>query len=381
MDNALWKGRLIIASEIAADYASEKKVRLASAHKELCCPDHDCQNPILRYCNGEKKNAFFAHLNNEHCDYANFDKENTQVMRTVRRAIFDHFKSNGTSVRTEVKLLDHHYTHLVVDIDNGKRLAIEIGTHRTTANRINSLIDEYQGKDIPVKWIVISDTDTIVRESQTYFIKRFLLNESNNKDLIVVSWDGRNIAQYKVDPDQYNYHGYTWISNKFPDAYAEFEPVEKLIFDNEELSLLGFGNRYSDWKNRKRIAFEEKVSGIIAENKRRADEIKKRSAEQSLIQQLSQNRPSWLTQASITNNSRNVTEARPSNNGSSSGRNVDITFLLDQQEEPAFDARGIRWVKCEKCGRVDKSDEFVLYGGSHHVNLGVCNNCSKGTKT
>ena len=126
-------------------------------------------------------------------------KENTQVMRTVRRSIFDHFKSKGISIRTEVKLLDHHYTHLFADIDGGKKLAIEIGTHRTTANRINSLIEEYQSKNIPVKWIVISDTDTIVRESQTYFMKRFLLNESNNKDLIVISWDGMNIAQYKVD--------------------------------------------------------------------------------------------------------------------------------------------------------------------------------------
>lgn len=375
MDNALWNGRLIIASEIAANYALEKKVRLASAHKELCCPDHDCQNPILRYCNGEKKNAFFAHLNNEHCDYANFDKENSQIMRTVRRSIFDHFKSKGTRVRTEVKLLDHHYTHLVVDTDNGKRLAIEIGTHRTTANRINSLIEEYQSKDIQVKWIVISDTDTIVRESQTYFMKRFLLNESNNKDLIVVSWDGKKITQYKVDHDEYKYNGDDLVSDQFPDVYFEFEPIEKLTLENEELTLSGYKERYLKWLNKKRSAFDEKFSQIIAEDKRRADETRKQSSEQSLIQKLSQNRPAWLYQSNMPTNTNSVFEMPSVIEDRQSEVIPDVLSLVEQQDTPARDASGARWVKCEKCGRIDNADEFSSYGGYKHVNLGICNKC------
>ena len=53
------------------------------SYYELYCPDPECDHKILRYCHGEIKEAFFAHLNNESCDYANFDKENTQTMRTV----------------------------------------------------------------------------------------------------------------------------------------------------------------------------------------------------------------------------------------------------------------------------------------------------------
>lgn len=98
MENAKWNGQLLIASEIAKDYPLEKEIRKASGNKKLCCPDQECQNPILRYCHGEKKDAFFAHLNNEHYDYADFDRQNTQIMRTVRRTIYEQFKNKGFQV-------------------------------------------------------------------------------------------------------------------------------------------------------------------------------------------------------------------------------------------------------------------------------------------
>ncbi len=106
MENGLWKGQPLIATEIAKYYPFEKEVRKASGRKELRCPDPDCQHPNLRYCHGEKKDAYFAHLNNKHCDYADFDKENTQIMRSVRKIIYEHFKSMGYQVRLEVKVLD-----------------------------------------------------------------------------------------------------------------------------------------------------------------------------------------------------------------------------------------------------------------------------------
>ena len=79
MENALWNGKRLLATEIAEDYSLEKGVRKASGNKELRCPDPECQHPILRYCHGEVKDAYFAHCNNDSCDYAVFDKGNTQI--------------------------------------------------------------------------------------------------------------------------------------------------------------------------------------------------------------------------------------------------------------------------------------------------------------
>ncbi|HAN20679.1 MAG TPA: hypothetical protein DCP51_03230 [Clostridiales bacterium] len=121
MENALWNGKLYHATEIANNYSLEKEIRKASGRKELYCPDPECDHKILRYCHGEIKEAFFAHLNNESCDYANFDKENTKTMRTVRRLIYDKFKSKGYNVQPErmtiiKKSCSHQYKPIVPDV-------------------------------------------------------------------------------------------------------------------------------------------------------------------------------------------------------------------------------------------------------------------------
>lgn len=55
MENCLWNGKALIATEVAQIYELEKEIRKASGRKEICCPDPECQHPILRYCHGEKK--------------------------------------------------------------------------------------------------------------------------------------------------------------------------------------------------------------------------------------------------------------------------------------------------------------------------------------
>ena len=124
MERAFWNGTLYTATEIACDYKLEKEIRKASGRKELRCPDPECQNPVVRYCHGEIKEAFFAHLNNDLCDYAKFDKENTQIIRKIRHMIFEHFKNKGYKVQAEVKILKHHYTHLFFEMFDGKHYPI-----------------------------------------------------------------------------------------------------------------------------------------------------------------------------------------------------------------------------------------------------------------
>lgn len=49
---------------------------------------------------------------------------------------------------------------------------------------------------------------------------------------------------------------------------------------------------------------------------------------------------------------------------------------FEQQETQVRDAEGNRWVKCEYCEKIAKTDEFVFYGGLGHINLGICRDCS-----
>ena len=53
MENALWNGKVILASEIAKDYLLEKEIRKASGRKEIFCPDPECHNNILTKNHGK----------------------------------------------------------------------------------------------------------------------------------------------------------------------------------------------------------------------------------------------------------------------------------------------------------------------------------------
>lgn len=374
MENALSNGKIILASEIAKDYLLEKEIRKASGRKEIFCPDPECHNNILRYCHGEEKEAYFAHLNNDQCDYALFDKSNSSTMRMVRQKLYEHFKKKGYNVKSEVKILSNHYTHLLFDMEDGTKLALEIGTQRISANQIEYLTNEYQKAGVLLKWIVLDSTDKPVIENHTYFIKRYLLNESLNMDLLVVNWNGIDVAQYKVDPNRYEHNGQCYTSTNYPEMYTEQGILSDLTFDGNELSLAGYHIRFNELLIRKRNAFNKKIKQYEEEKRAYIEEIKRRENEKSQIPTYAQS--SVSINSIITDN--NHTQAKDSITYEQ--RREQIIAEMNQQQQQVRDSLGIRWIKCEICGAVEISDKFSTYGGINHINLGICNNCSKNNR-
>lgn len=104
MEYAIYKGKKISASDVAENYESEKEIRIASANKMLFCPDAECDNRVLRYCHGDEKEAYFAHLNNANCDYANFDRENTKKLHLIRKNYIIFLNKMATTLIWRVKL-------------------------------------------------------------------------------------------------------------------------------------------------------------------------------------------------------------------------------------------------------------------------------------
>lgn len=59
---------------------------------------------------------------------------------------------------------------------------------------------------------------------------------------------------------------------------------------------------------------------------------------------------------------------------------ADLEYIknnIDQQTERVVDANGVRWIKCEFCGKIAPEREFMIYGGANHINLGTCKECQK----
>ena len=262
MENAMWNGRVYTATEVSQSYELEKEIRKASGRRELKCTDPDCSNPILKYCHGEIKNPYFAHLNNCSCDYAEFDKGNTQLMRTIKRTLYETFVAKGYNVQFEVKVLPHHYTHLLFTIEDGKKIAVELGTQRTTANKIEALLAQYDNMGIECRWIVISDSNIPTNEDKTFFIKRYQLNESKLKDLLIINLEGTEVTQYIIDPNQYLFRWQPLHSENYPDYYLETGALTDLVFENDALTLAGFHGRYNEWLKKKKKAFDKKVAQL-----------------------------------------------------------------------------------------------------------------------
>lgn len=55
----------------------------------------------------------------------------------------------------------------------------------------------------------------------------------------------------------------------------------------------------------------------------------------------------------------------------------EVKDKFTQQTAPIRDSHGVRWVKCEVCNRILPADKFCTYGGTNHVNLGMCNDCGR----
>lgn len=52
-----------------------------------------------------------------------------------------------------------------------------------------------------------------------------------------------------------------------------------------------------------------------------------------------------------------------------------ILKSLDQQNEQVRDLYGVRWVKCETCGRAVTAYDSWKYGGIDTMNIGECYEC------
>ena len=374
MEKANWNGKTYIAAEIAEAYKMESSIRLASKRGELKCPEPECTCPVLRYCHGEKKTtAYFAHRNNSACDYAEFDRVNTPIVKQVKRALYMSFSSRGMNVQIEAKLLPNHYTHLLLTMQNGTQIALELATQRTSVDQIETLSKKYKDMGIDLRWIVIDDDKRGAKENKTYFIKRYLLNENREKDVLILNSEGTEITQYVVDPNLYEHQGIKLYSLNYPDIYLETQPLSSLIFENGELLIEGFFSRYGIWLAKKKGAFERKIAQMEEEKR------EKEALRAEIEKMLSDDGQRRTTKAAFerrenTKNDSLKTTSTPS--PSYETRRRSILRIIEDQTVQARDCIGIRWVRCECCGKIDTVDKFWRYGGINQ-NMGVCYACEK----
>lgn len=365
MENAIWKNKNLTASDVANKFDLEHEIKRASRRKELLCPDKGCKSPIVRYCHGEIKGAYFAHLTNDKCDYADFDKKDTTVFRLLRLKLYKHFSAFGYTVKTEQKILEHHYSQLFFELPNGNKIVLELGSKLTSADIIDKLTENYDRIGVGIRWLVVDDANYVRKENELFYLKRYLANKSNHKEYIIINKEGTTISQSRWDSNEYEYNGRHIDVRGFGDFYTETGNLNSLTFDDGELTIKGFHDRYCQWLQRKKQNVEDTITKIKESKK-----IAERKFQETNIQSL---RP--LIMPTRKTGYRYAPKTSEQVLSSYEKRKAEIIGRMDQQEEQVRDSFDIRWIKCEICGKIGEDAEFSSYGGVGHLNLGVCSNC------
>lgn len=344
MENAIWHKENITATQVVEFFELETQIRIASRNKELRCSDTGCSNPILKFCFGEKKRAYFSHISNCNCDYAKFDQSNTEEIRSVRKALHDHFQNSGYYVEEEVKVLPHHYTHLLISLEYSKKIAIEFVSQSTSNAQMIRIANEYKSNGIAVVWMVVGDHKIDQQDIKSMsFKKRFSINESNC--LLILNPNGNDISQYVLDRDSYQIDGKEIKSQNYPPIYSESSTIDNLVFENYEITILGFYDRYNKWHQKKTKAFNK----LKEERPRHGINLIHKRSENSI----SYGHP----------NTQTITDS-----------NEYRTVLLNSDEPVYQDNYPIRL--CMHCNKVKKAmrcDPYTFYYGSS--NLGLCKEC------
>ena len=401
MDKAKWREVLYIANEVCLDYNAEKQIRKASGRRELRCIDPDCNNPIVKYCHGEKKSPYFAHINKSLCEYEEFDRENTSIIKIIKLKLFDIIKNNGFNVQLDVKLIPHHYTHLLVS-NQEKKLAIELVNRNISANRIDFLASNYKNNNINVKFVVINELEDPICENELAFVKRFIVNEVDKNDVLEIELNGKSVKQYIIDSNKYQYNGREISSKNYPQIYQMNGNICNITIENDTLTLKSFFEDYDSWLAKKKSAFEKKIIAMQNEEKRLAEERAKREEIARRMQEneikrkdeeLKSLREKHMlelekknTEIKNKNDNKNhrtqfdTLLVKKSNETSKTDQEclIEIKDRLSSGEEKVFDCYGRQWLKCKCCRRIMQKDAFAKLGTPGEYNLGICWKCNNG---
>lgn len=256
----------------------------------MFCPDENCEHRVLKYCHGDKRQPYFAHVINTDCGYEKYDNETTEYTKEIKRLLYSHFKNQGYDVKMDVKLVEKHYSHLVIT-EEGISFPIEIITKFSSANRLDYIKKKYDEKHLKVNWIVTDiypENDNCIVESELNFAKRFSLNETDDNTLITIDLSGNNVIQYCMDTNTYIFDGREISSKNYPRIFALTSNIGNLEFSNGKLSIVGFYDAYNEFITKKDRAFCKKTLELKEQKAKEKIKTQKRIEEAKRIAKINE---------------------------------------------------------------------------------------------
>jgi DNA-directed RNA polymerase subunit RPC12/RpoP len=159
----------------------------------------------------------------------------------------------------------------------------------------------------------------------------------------------------------------------------DFDEDNNLILCGESLDSM-YERAWYEFRKKQDIEHERRVKQqeeAEAERKRRQEEAeaerkRKQEEQQRLKEEYERKQREYQEEQKRL---KEAAEAEKRKAAEEFARNMAAGF--EQQETQIKDENGVRWIKCEFCGKIAPVKEFSSYGGANHINLGTCIECSR----
>lgn len=379
MQKAIWNGKIIYAYRVAEDYDEEKLIRKASERGEIMCPDENCPHRIYKYCNGDKKSPYFAHRENADCDYTKFEK-NFGIMENLTLQLAKILENNGFIVKIHEKVFKGHITYIMAWKEGETPVAIDFITHKKGVEDIEGWANSYENLNIPYSFIVADKNLDINSEKNTFFAKRYSLNETQNKYLLIISWEGNTITQIAMDRGEYIYKEQQC---PFPDElrdiyYKETTDSRDITIEDYQITIAGFSERFADWRNKRLSFFEDWKDDYEKQLLEEAEREKREREEEALRAKHAEEARKKAEEEATLKAQIAKEKAKAERERAFDIFNDHLSEKLDESDVALIDPDGAAWLKCRECGLIGNPVDFISeYNGSKLRNPGICKKCLK----
>lgn len=176
----------VVDSNYIVNHEYEKSLRRASERGNLKC--EDCGADII-FKYGKIKKAHFAHkfdILGGGCTYSGESEEHIEGKKLIFELMLKHYSNIEAEIRHRFK--NGRWADLYLKFENGEELVIEFQRNLNSLLKFEDKKEFYQSINLNNIWLVSGSVDefqNIVREYDFIFYHRFILNDNNNKLLIL----------------------------------------------------------------------------------------------------------------------------------------------------------------------------------------------------
>jgi DNA-directed RNA polymerase subunit RPC12/RpoP len=358
-------------------------LREKSRHNELFCPCGCGANLILVAGDKNLREQHFRIKDSEtelECTAVTEGKTSIESKIVLKCWLDDKLATGDVDTRVPINAVDNtdrKYEFSFLSMN--KKIAVSY--FRDRANITDEKLDVLDMNSQDIKLIYITDIMNGGVEGQ--FPEWLMKIQGRQGFCLLLSIDGVDYEKARLEAVLYDQDiDGLWCEIPVTDGMLseyDFDEYNNLILRGELLDSMYDRAWYEfrkkqDREHDRRIRQQEEAE---AERQRRQEEAeaerkRKQEEQQRLKEEYERKQREYQEEQKRL---REAAEAEKLKAAEEFARNMAAGF--EQQETQIKDENGVRWIKCEFCGKIAPVKEFSSYGGPNHINLGTCVECSR----